>query len=186
MWPEGAAVAQHRPAVSGPTQGGVPRHRGPGLVDESDDPDRQVPQAFLADSGLTAHVLGVAAPRLAEQPQLAGPLLESFVATEVRRQIGWSRTRPRIAHFRTRSGAEVDLVLEARDGQVVGVEVKASSTVRSEDFAGLRALADVAGPRLRRGVVLYTGSEQVSFGPGLIALPLAALWTMPARGSRQT
>lgn len=144
------------------------------------------PKLFLVDSGLAAHVLGIAAPRLADQPQLAGPLLEGFVATELRRQLGWSRTRPTMAHFRTRQGAEVDLILEARDGRVVGVEVKASSTVGGHDFAGLRALAEVAGPRLRRGVVLYTGSEQVSFGPRLVALPLPALWTIPAPESEQT
>lgn len=136
------------------------------------------PKLFLTDSGLAAHVMGIAANRLTEQPHLIGALVETFVATELRRQTGWSRTRPSLTHLRTRQGIEVDLVLEARDGSVVGVEVKASSTVGDSDFAGLRALADLAGPRFRRGVVLYTGVEQVSFGRGLSALPMHGLWTL--------
>ncbi|HEY2763771.1 MAG TPA: hypothetical protein VGJ13_07135 [Pseudonocardiaceae bacterium] len=45
-------------------------------------------------------------------------------------------------------------MLEARDGTVVRIEVKASATVRSGDFAGLRVLEEIAGHRFRRGVVL--------------------------------
>jgi hypothetical protein len=35
---------------------------------------------------------------------------------------------------------EVDAVLEAADGRVVGIEVKANETVRTEDFGPLRHL----------------------------------------------
>jgi hypothetical protein len=35
----------------------------------------------------------------------------------------------------------VDGILENRHGQVIGIEVKAASTVRSEDFNGLRQLS---------------------------------------------
>ncbi|MBA3574795.1 MAG: ATP-binding protein [Pseudonocardiales bacterium] len=134
------------------------------------------PKMFLSDSGLTAHLLGIDRERLTTEPHLVGPLLEGFVAMELRKQIGWSRVRPSLAHFRTRRGEEVDLVLEARDGTVVGVEVKAAATVRSGDFTGLRALEAVAGDRFRRGVVLHTGDEHVAFGPTLAAVPVESLW----------
>ena len=96
---------------------------------------------------------------------------------ELRKQIGWSRLRPRLAHFRTRSGDEVDLVMEARDGALVGIEVKSSATVRSGDFAGLRVLEQIAGDRFRRGVVLYTGTDVVAFGPTFVAAPVSMLWS---------
>lgn len=48
--------------------------------------------------------------------------------------------------------------------------------VSAADFKGLRALAEVAGRRFRRGIVLYTGAEIVPFGAGLFALPAEALW----------
>lgn len=136
----------------------------------------RAPKQFMVDSGLAAHVLGIDFDRLISQPHLSGPLLETFVAMEVRKQIGWSRLRPGLAHFRSRRGDEVDLVLEARDGSLVGIEVKASMTVRSSDFDGLRALATLAGDRFNRGVLLHDGDEIVPFGPNLFAAPVSMLW----------
>jgi hypothetical protein len=46
--------------------------------------------------------------------------------------------RPRLFHYRDRDGREVDLVLERRDGSVIGVEVKTAASVSSGDFRGLR------------------------------------------------
>ena len=61
---------------------------------------------------------------------------------------------------------------------MVGIEVKASSTVERRDFAGLEALREDAGRRFHRGIVLYTGAEPLPFGTGLSAVPFAALWEM--------
>ncbi len=137
----------------------------------------RAPKLFLVDSGLTAHLQGMGRERLAAEPHFAGGLLEAFVAMELRKQIGWSRVRPGLAHFRTSRDDEVDLVMEARDGALVGIEVKSSATVRSGDFAGLRVLEEIAGDRFRRGVVLYTGTDVVSFGPKLVAAPVSMLWS---------
>ncbi|GGS66768.1 hypothetical protein GCM10010156_27060 [Planobispora rosea] len=71
---------------------------------------------------------------------------------------------------------EVDAVLETRQGQVVGVEVKAASTVRPEDFKGLRHLAERVGPDFVAGLVLHTGTHTFSFGDRLLAVPVSALW----------
>jgi predicted AAA+ superfamily ATPase len=63
-----------------------------------------------------------------------------------------------------------------RQGRVVGVEIKASSTVRSEDFRGLRHLADRLGADFVAGLVLYTGAQTLPFGPNLRTVPASALW----------
>ena len=68
---------------------------------------------------------------------------------ELCRQLGWAETRAELFHFRSKDGTEVDAVLEAPDGRVVGVEVKAGATVRLEDFRGLRLLADRLGESFR-------------------------------------
>ncbi|MGH2758390.1 MAG: ATP-binding protein [Actinomycetota bacterium] len=136
------------------------------------------PKIMLTDTGLAAHLLGADADRLDTDASLRGRLLEGFVATELRKQIGWSRARPSQHHFRSRRGEEVDCVLESRDGRLVGIEVKASATVRGDDFKGLRALETLAGDRFLRGVVLYTGTETAAFGRKLWALPISALWLL--------
>jgi predicted AAA+ superfamily ATPase len=80
-------------------------------------------------------------------------------------------------HFRDRSGAEVDLVLEHPDGRVIGIEVKATSTPSSDDLRGLRFLADRLGERFAFGLLLHTAPEATRFGAKLAALPVDVLWT---------
>ena len=132
----------------------------------------------LIDTGLTAALLGVTAERLAEDGRLLGALLEDFVATELRKQIGWSRHRAEMFHWRTAAGAEVDIVLEEPDGSIVGIEVKASATVGPGDFSGLRALQGLVGSRFRRGILLHLGREIVPVGPALHAMPVHAVWDL--------
>jgi predicted AAA+ superfamily ATPase len=73
---------------------------------------------------------------------------------------------------------EVDGVLENRRGQVIGIEVKAASAVRSEDFNGLRHLAGKLGDDFLAGVVLYAGNTTLPFGPKLRAVPISAVWQL--------
>ncbi len=83
-------------------------------------------------------------------------------------------------HFRDKDGAEVDIVLERGTHEVAGVEVKAAASVTEADFRGLRKLQSAAGERFRCGVVLYDGEHALSFGAGLLAVPIRALWETDA------
>lgn len=138
------------------------------------------PKLFLNDTGLLASSLGLNGDRLEEDPRLVGPLLESFVLMEIRKQVSWSRTQPGLFHYRTQTGQEIDLLLEDPAGRVVGVEVKMGSTVQEKDVRVLQDLAEALGPRFVRGVVLYTGERAVPFSEKILALPIQALWRTPA------
>lgn len=94
----------------------------------------------------------------------------------MRRQASWYEEDVRFHHFRDRDGLEVDMVLEGEGGKIVGVEVKASATVTSADFRGLRKLKGASGKRFSAGVVVYDGESSVGFGDGLFAVPIRALW----------
>lgn len=109
-----------------------------------------------------------------------GLLLESFVLSELARQLTWSEQRADLFHYRDQHQYEVDAVLENRSGQVVGIEVKAASTVRSDDFRGLRRLAERLGEDFIAGVVLYTGDSTLPFGDKMRAMPVSALWQVAA------
>lgn len=135
------------------------------------------PKGHLTDVGLCAWLLGTGPEALADPAcPWMGPLLESLVAGELARQRTWSTVDHQLHHYRDRAGPEVDLVLEARDGRLAGVEVKSSLSVSQADFAALRLLRDRTGAVFRHGVVLYLGREVLAFGERLTALPLAALW----------
>lgn len=135
------------------------------------------PKLVLVDSGLAAHMVGLSASRVDRAGGQLGPLLETFVVNEVRKQLGWSEAKPSLWHFRDRSGTEVDIVLEHPDGRIVGIEVKATSTPTAADLKGLRFLSDRLGDRFAYGVLLTAAPEATPFGPQLAALPVSALWS---------
>lgn len=134
------------------------------------------PKLLMTDTGLLSATLGLTQERLAEEPHLAGRLLETFVIMEIRKQTTWGRTRPGMFHYRTQAGQEVDLVLEDSGGRIAAIEIKAGATVQERDVRGLLDLAETLGKRFIRGVILYTGDRAVPFSDRIMALPMATLW----------
>ncbi|WP_129669394.1 ATP-binding protein [Phytoactinopolyspora endophytica] len=134
----------------------------------------------MVDSAIAANLLGFDDHSLRQPASPLGPLLEGFVAMEIARQLTWSQHRAEMYHYRTKDKLEVDIVLENRRNQVVAIDVKAASTVRSDDFRGLRHLADRLGDDLIAGVVFYTGQQTLPFGPRFRAIPISALWELSA------
>ena len=55
--------------------------------------------------------------------------------------------------------------MEDRSKKLFGVEIKYSASLTLSDFNGLKRLADFAGKKFQKGIVLYTG-EQVLGGFG--------------------
>ena len=136
----------------------------------------KTPKLHFLDSGLLATVRGLTFDRVKADRGTFGALLESFVFSEVLKLMTASDLRLTPYHFRDRDMREVDIVLERDDGKVVGIEVKASATVKTGDFSGLRALAEACGDRFEFGVVLYDSENVVPFGDRLAAAPLSCLW----------
>lgn len=136
----------------------------------------KTPKVLTGDTGLLCHLLGLDAERLQADDLMTGAALESFAACELTKQITWSETRPGMFHYRTHTQQEVDFVLEDARGRLVGIEVKKTASPASSDFKGLRHLQEQTGKRFLRGLLLYTGSASVAFGPNLYAVPVSALW----------
>jgi len=134
------------------------------------------PKLAFVDTGIACHLIGQDAGRLDEPGGAAGPILENFAVMEVARQLTWAEQRARLYHYRTKDQLEVDAVVEAPDGRIVAVEVKAGATIRTEDLAGLRNLAGHLGEKFVAGYVLYTGQQTLTYGGRIKALPMDALW----------
>ncbi|WP_262703535.1 MULTISPECIES: DUF4143 domain-containing protein [Streptomyces] len=116
--------------------------------------------AFV-DTGIACHLTGQDAARLAEPDGAAGAMLENFVVMELARQLTWSEQQGRLFHYRTKDKVEADAVIETPRGDVIGIEVKAGATVRTEDLSGLRNLANLLGDRF------VAGQQTLPFGDSI-------------------
>jgi len=133
----------------------------------------------LADTGMLCTLLGADADRLASDGAIAGSVFETFVVNEIVRLASVSELGPLLSlfHYRDQRRNEIDLVIEHAAGDIVGIEVKASSTPRRADAAGLRLLRDRLGSRFRLGLVLHLGPTSIPLGDRIEAVPLASLWS---------
>jgi uncharacterized protein len=136
----------------------------------------KTPKHHFLDSGLLASIRGDEGSAEGIDPQRYGPLLESFVASELRKLISWSEARVTLSHFRTKDGDEVDFVLEDHRGRVVGIEVKTSATLRRGDFNGLRKLEAAVGDKFVRGLVLHDHDQLTPYSARIEGAPISTLW----------
>ena len=136
----------------------------------------KTPKLHFLDTGLLAALRGNTTSQLQKDRTHYGPLLENFVVSEVLKLITWSDKRLRVSHFRTKEQDEVDLVLEDRQGRVIGIEVKASATVRAPDLRGLRQLQAAVGDKFVQGLVLHDHDRITPFDEKLHAGPVSLLW----------
>jgi predicted AAA+ superfamily ATPase len=98
-------------------------------------------KGFLADTGLACWAQAISTPAALGGHPLWGPLFESFVASELRKQMALMSPQPRLHHWRSKGGAEVDLLLE-RDGRFFPIEVKGKSSVSRADARGIQAFRE--------------------------------------------
>ncbi|HEX5988850.1 MAG TPA: ATP-binding protein [Solirubrobacterales bacterium] len=133
----------------------------------------------IADTGMLCALIGVDAKRLVEDGALSGGVFESFAVTELVKQADAGELAPELSfhHYRDQPGNEVDLLIEHANGELVGIEVKATATPRPRDAAGLKLLRDKLGDRFRQGFVLHLGPERIPLGDRVSALPLASIWS---------
>lgn len=134
------------------------------------------PKLHFLDAGLLSAMRDVSPEMIAKDKTSFGPILETFVFSELRKIASWSDQRCSFSHYRDKDKNEVDLVLENRRGEVVGIEVKSSATVSAADFSGMRKLAEACGGKFLQGLVLYDHDQVVPFGENLFAAPLSCLW----------
>ena len=114
--------------------------------------------------------------KINRDPQLFGYLLESYVLCELRRLASWQEDILYFSHYRDKDQVEVDIVIETMSGDVIGIEVKASATIRKQDFQGLERLKKSAGKNFLMGVLLYDGDHTNVFNDNIFSAPIGSLW----------
>ena len=136
----------------------------------------KTPKLQFIDAGLLAMLMNLGIEEVRRDRSRFGQVLETFVFGELLKHTTSAEGDYQLLYYRDADKVEVDIVIENAAGQLVGVEVKASATVKASDLRGLRQLAALAGDQFNMGVLLYDGAETLPLGDGVWAAPLSSLW----------
>ncbi len=142
----------------------------------------KTPKLQFIDAGLLATLLDLGADEVQRDRRRFGSVLETFVYGELLKHSSTAEGDYRLLYYRDVDMFEVDIVIENASGDLIGVEVKATATVKASDLRGLKKFASVAGDKFKMGVLLYDGTESMPLGDGLWAAPLSTLWGQGGKG----
>ena len=137
----------------------------------------KAPKLYLNDTRLLCYLLGINQKHILEDRPLLGHLLENFVVMELKKQQAWADTRTHMYHYRTHTGEEIDVILEAFNGDKVAIEIKATQIVDAKDFKHLQAFQSAFPDQKVHGFVMYMGKEVIPWGKNLTAIPVSNLWS---------
>lgn len=137
----------------------------------------KTPKLYPTDSGLAAYLLQAGTAQLkAPGNPLLGTLLEIFVATELLKLRTFAEADYSLWHYRDQSKREVDFIIEGPGGRIIAMELKASVSPGPSAVQNLRWLKERLGDRMVAGYLLHLGPHGASYGNGVHALPVSALW----------
>jgi uncharacterized protein len=124
----------------------------------------KTPKLFWLDIGLLRTLTGF-------WGEISGPLYETMVVSEV---VKWLRTMQRqsqVYFYRTRSGLEVDLLLQTPQG-IVGMEIKSRDRVVPSDISAMKQVAKILNTDWKGGMVIYRGDRIYKLSdPDIWAVP---------------
>ena len=126
------------------------------------------PKVYIRDSGLLHALLGIEnLEGLAGHPVI-GMSWEGFVMENLLASLPW---RGQAYFYRTRVGAEMDLVIEHGDGSLWAVEIKRGKSAKTG--RGFRNAWEDLEPA--RTFVVYSGEERYPVSEGIEAIGLPEL-----------
>jgi predicted AAA+ superfamily ATPase len=129
------------------------------------------PKGYLADTGLACFHAHLSAPQALGGHPLAGPLFETAMVNEVRKQAAILAGATSFYHWRAAGGGEVDLIIE-RDGQIFPFVMKLTTHPTRRQASGLAAFAKAhASERVGKGALLCAVDRPFWLTQDVAALP---------------
>jgi predicted AAA+ superfamily ATPase len=142
--------------------------------------DIKQPKYHFADTGIVAALRQMTAEtfNIDADPGAIGLMLESFVHSELQKSLPNQQNDFRLYHWRNERKKEIDILAESAT-RLVGIEIKAASTVNDESLKALKDFAKTGPGKSKQftGIVFYLGEHKLTFGDGIFALPVSILWS---------
>lgn len=128
---------------------------------------------FISDTSLMTSILNWNIDEVILNPDRCGKLVETLVFHELIVQADLCNAK--LYHYRDRENREIDFILETKNDEIACIEVKAGSSISKNDFRHMQWFKkNIANSA--KTIILYSGEDTLSFGDGMLAIPLAMLW----------
>ena len=134
----------------------------------------KTPKVYFTDPGTLCHLAGLKDPEHAASGPMGGAIFETAVLMEVVKTLTHRGTDPHMYFWRTSTGVEVDLVVEA-DAKLIPIEAKLSATPRPAMADAILEFRRDVGKAVGPGYVVHPGDVKLPLAPEVMALPFDAL-----------
>lgn len=99
-----------------------------------------------------------------------GQLFENYIASELMKFIRTSKNDAKLYYYRTRSGMEIDFIIENKHG-IMGIEVKNRKKITRSDFTAIRKIRSAVKNKWVGGIVVYKGNKIEQIEEKMWAVP---------------
>jgi predicted AAA+ superfamily ATPase len=97
------------------------------------------PKFYFFDTGVVRSLNQTLSVPLTPKSDAFGKAFEHFLILELMRKSDYSRLDFRFSYYRTAAGAEVDLIIEKPNGEVIALEIKSSDRIQPKHLRGLKS-----------------------------------------------
>ena len=132
------------------------------------------PKLFFFDTGLLNFFYGNEDSEMMLNRAYWGAILETFVFSEIYKEIKDLTSRILLYFYRTSNGAEVDFILE-KGMNLYPIEVKSSIKIESQDIRGIKSFMETYPKKVPYGIVFYRGERIKYIDKNILCIPLQML-----------
>ena len=129
------------------------------------------PKGYFSDTGFICYLQKISAPEAIGNHPLKGKLFETYIVLEIIKTIQTMPVKPNLYHFRSYSGAEVDLVMEF-NGTLYPIEIKIKSNPSKMDVKGFASFKKCfPNERIHTGLVICATETVRMVSEDVLAVP---------------
>lgn len=134
----------------------------------------KTPKIFSIDTGVLCHLLQISNIDEFDKSPLKGEILETFIFGELLKANSFAKNRVNLYYYRTTDKKEIDFILEYSN-KIIALEIKASKTVKKDDFKHIYNLKSELNKEFDKGIVLYMGDTFLQIDVDMFAVPIGFL-----------
>ena len=128
-------------------------------------------KGYFSDTGFLSYLQRISSSEAIGSHPLKGSLFETYIAMEMLKVFHSWPLKPNLYHFRSYSGAEVDLVVEL-NGRLFPIEIKAKSNPTRKDTKGFASFrACFPHERIQQGLVICSIEKPQQLSEDAVAIP---------------